>query len=95
MPGPGSPAGGHTKESAIAEAEYWRNRCAESTDVKELKQRVADLTEALRAGYHMRQTQKTYFANRCQGNLVASKVAESKFDALTEPMFGPQKGLAL
>lgn len=82
MPGPGAPAGGHTAASAISEAEYWRE-LAEARGT------------ALRAGYDMRQAQMAYFDSRSSTDLVAAKIAEKKFDALVEPMFGRQGALKL
>ncbi|MDB5244025.1 MAG: hypothetical protein JWP57_4651 [Spirosoma sp.] len=56
------------------------------TNYEELAQLEAAL-QVVRLGVEMRECQNRYFANRSKENLIASKVAESKFDKAAKAVF--------
>lgn len=85
MPGPGSPCGGHTVKSALAEAAYWRSRALACASVGSLiysspySMRLSKAVEARTWQYFWdhgsqhsgRAASLTYILNRCEREGVA------------------------
>lgn len=74
------------------EIETWKSLYFSAENAaKQNKEEVERLRDAVNIGVAMRAAQKAYFANRTQGNLVASKQMETEFDKAARAALAEQE----